>query len=110
MIERSERISLQDAQEKLAAAGDARYVTLFKHGTLELEFYRPQGVDPQQPHTRAEVYFVVAGRGWFVIEHEHGADRQRFGPGDVLYLPAGLPHRFEDFSPDFATWAIFSGP
>lgn len=101
----SEHITLHAAQEKLAAAGGARYITLFKHGALELEFYRPQGTDPQKPHTRDEVYFVVSGTGWFVI----GNDRQRFNPGDVLYLPAGVAHRFEDFSDDFATWAIFSG-
>ena len=100
-----ERITPESALARLAKAGDARYVTLFKHGALELEYYKPLKTDPQQPHTRDEVYFVISGSGWFV----HGKERQRFGPGEVLYLPAGVPHRFEDFSDDFATWAIFSG-
>lgn len=100
----TERITPQLAQKKLAAAGGQRYVTMFHHGNLELEFYRPASTDPQKPHTRDEVYFVISGSGWFV----RGKERQRFGPGEVLYLPAGVPHHFEEFSDDFATWAIFT--
>jgi hypothetical protein len=29
---------------------------------------------------------------------------------DALFARAGEPHRFEDCSPDFATWVIFYGP
>jgi mannose-6-phosphate isomerase-like protein (cupin superfamily) len=100
----TERITPQAARALVAKAGGQRYVTLFKHGHVELEYYQPLKVDPQQPHTRDEVYFVISGRGWFV---ENGA-RREFGPGEVLYVPAGVPHRFEDFSDDFATWAIFA--
>ena len=101
----TERLTPDVARALLARAGGQRYVTLFKHGALELEYYQPQKTDPQQPHTRDEVYFIISGRGTFVRE---GA-RQDVGPGEVLYVPAGVPHRFEDFSDDFATWAIFSG-
>ncbi|HUS24851.1 MAG TPA: cupin domain-containing protein [Candidatus Binatia bacterium] len=99
-----QRFDTQSALKMLAAAGGARYVTMFHHGSLELEFYAPQGSDPQKPHTRDEVYFVVSGSGWFVA----GGERQRCGPGAVMYVPAGVPHRFEEFSADFATWAIFA--
>lgn len=102
----TDRITPEAALRKLAAAGGQRYVSIFDHGNLELEFYAPQGSDPQQPHSRDEVYFVIAGSGWFVRDRE----RQRFGPGEVLFVPAGQPHRFEDFSADFATWAIFAPP
>lgn len=100
-----ERITPAAALAKLPATGDPRYCMLFKHGTLELEYYKPLKTDPQKPHTRDEVYFVISGSGWFV----QGKERQRFEPGEVLYVPAGVPHRFEQFSDDFATWAIFSG-
>ena len=99
------RITPESALAALAKAGGQRYVTIFQHGTLELEYYKPLKTDPQKPHTRDEVYFVISGSGWFVRD---GA-RQKFGPGEVLYLPAGVPHRFEDFTDDFATWAIFAG-
>jgi len=31
-------------------------------------------------------------------------------PGDLLFVPAGIVHRFEDFTDDFATWVMFYGP
>lgn len=100
-----ERITPQAALARLAGAGGQRYVTIFRHGALELEYYKPVKTDPQQPHTRDEVYFVISGHGRFV---ENG-ERRDFGPGEVMYVPAGVPHHFEDFSDDFATWAIFAG-
>ena len=100
----SERITPQSAEKMLAGLNGQRWATIFKHGGLELEYYAPRGKDPQQPHTRVEIYFVISGSGSFVIEGK----RQPFGPGEVLYLAPGVPHHFEDFSDDFATWAIFS--
>ncbi|MCA3319275.1 MAG: cupin domain-containing protein, partial [Roseomonas sp.] len=38
-----------------------------------------------------------------------GAERVPFAPHDALFVRAGEPHRFEDFSPDFATWVVFYG-
>ncbi len=76
------------------------------HGSMELRWYAPDGHDPQTPHDRDEVYIVVSGTGWFV----RGAERVAFGPGDALFVAAHDVHRFEDFTPDFATWVIFYGP
>jgi mannose-6-phosphate isomerase-like protein (cupin superfamily) len=84
----------------------ARSVSMFKHGTLELKHYAPRGSDPQQPHTRDEVYVVVAGRGRF----DNGGEVVDCEAGDALFVPAGRPHRFLDFSDDFATWVVFYGP
>jgi mannose-6-phosphate isomerase-like protein (cupin superfamily) len=83
-----------------------RYATLLQHGSLSVEFYAPQGHDAQQPHTQDEVYVVVAGSGEFL----NGDVRHSFGPGDVIFVPAGVVHRFENFSDDFQTWVIFYGP
>jgi mannose-6-phosphate isomerase-like protein (cupin superfamily) len=81
-------------------------VTLFDRGTLSLELYAPQGRDDQKPHTQDELYVVVAGHGEFV----NGAERHPFQAGDVIFVPAGVEHRFEQFSDDFQTWVIFYGP
>ena len=62
--------------------------------------------DSQDPHNRDEVYIVNSGSGYFVVEE----DRQPFGPGDALFVPAYVMHRFEDITDDFATWVIFYGP
>jgi mannose-6-phosphate isomerase-like protein (cupin superfamily) len=71
-----------------------------------VEIYRPNGVDKQQPHTRDEIYVVFSGRGTFVMSGE----RQPFEPGEFLFAPAGVPHRFEAFSDDFLVWVVFCGP
>ncbi len=79
---------------------------VFERGQLELRYYAPRGNDPQKPHDRDEIYMVLAGRGSFLCSGQ----RSEFGPGDVLFAPAGAEHRFEDFSDDFATWVVFYGP
>ena len=50
---------------------------------------------------------VIQGSGAFVIE---GNRLPYVGPGDFLFAPAGVAHRFEDFSEDFAVWVLFYGP
>jgi len=72
-------------------------------GNVRLVFFAPRGRDYQTTHEDDEYYFVVTGRGEFVM----GDERYRFEPGDVFYVPAGVEHRFEGFSGDFATWAVF---
>lgn len=81
-------------------------VPALSHGSMDVEYYAPRGVDRQEPHDRDELYVVVAGHGTFL----NGATRHRFAPGDVIFVPAGVVHRFEDFSDNFATWVIFYGP
>jgi mannose-6-phosphate isomerase-like protein (cupin superfamily) len=88
------------------ARGGKPFIELFAHGTLTVEIYRPEGTDLQTPHSRDEVYVVISGRGWF----RNGAARHRFTPGQVLFVPAGVEHRFEEFTDDFATWVFFYGP
>jgi len=101
----SERLTLPAALSALAKT-DKPFVQLFRHGTLEVEFYKPEGVDGQQPHARDEVYVVLSGSGTFAC----GGSRQKFEPGEVLFAAAGVEHRFEEFTPDFATWVFFYGP
>ncbi|MBF8964087.1 cupin domain-containing protein [Pontibacter sp. FD36] len=81
-------------------------VTLFEHGTLSLELYRPVGDDRQTPHERDEVYIVASGTGTFQMEEAE----VRFQAGDFLFVPAGASHRFTEFTPDFSTWVLFYGP
>jgi mannose-6-phosphate isomerase-like protein (cupin superfamily) len=48
---------------------------------------------------------VVSGSGQFV----NGPERHEFGSGDVLFVPAGVEHRFEDFTDDLVVWVVFYG-
>jgi mannose-6-phosphate isomerase-like protein (cupin superfamily) len=98
--------TLARALERLPGPDGKRFARLFEHGTLDVEIYAPRGRDPQQPHTRDEVYFVIQGSGWFV----EGEARNPFAPGDLLFVPAGRVHRFEEFTDDLAVWVLFYGP
>ena len=83
-----------------------RSVEVLSHGTMVVKYYAPRGRDEQTPHTRDELYVVAQGHGTCII----GDKEHPFGVGDVLFVPAGVPHRFEDFTDDFGTWVIFYGP
>lgn len=100
------RLTLADALTLLPGPEGERFATVFKHGTLLVEVYAPRGTDPQNPHTRDEVYFVAAGSGEYVC----GGTRQTFGPTDVLFAAAGVVHRFENFTDDLTVWVLFYGP
>ena len=100
------RLTVTDALARLPGPQGERYVELFQHGTLSVELYAPRGRDPQDPHTRDEVYVVVQGSGQFL----NGGVRYPFGPGDLLFVPAGVVHRFENFTDDLAVWVVFYGP
>lgn len=76
------------------------------HGTMKVGLYAPRGSDPQQPHTKDELYIIVSGSGEFV----KGEERRTFKPQDVLFVEAGAVHRFENFTGDFSTWVTFWGP
>ena len=79
---------------------------LFRHGSLSVEIYQPKGEGLQQPHARDEVYVIASGFGYFV----NGQSRERFEQGEVLFVLAGVVHRFEEFTNDFSTWVFFYGP
>jgi len=99
-------LTVAGALAKLPGPAGQRSVELFRHGTLSVKFYAPRGSDPQKPHTRDEVYVVVSGSGRFWL----AGCSQPFAPGDVLFAPAGIEHRFVDFSDDFGVWVFFYGP
>lgn len=98
-------ITPDSALQQLSKA-KKEFLTLFTHGTLEVEIYQPDQVDKQQPHDRDEVYVVVSGSGHFYND----GTTVDFGPGDFLFVKAGKEHRFENFTDDFSTWVIFYGP
>ena len=102
----AQRYTVKKALQLVAESEDRAYGVLLEHGSLELGYYKPDRIDPQQPHSQDEIYIVQSGTGTFVLDNE----RQPFEPGEALFVPAGVAHRFEDFSDDFAAWVVFYGP
>lgn len=101
-----QKVDLAAALDRLPGPQGERSVALFDHGSLVVKLYAPRGTDPQTPHSRDEVYVVAQGNGEFVCD---GA-RYAFTPNEVLFVAAGVEHRFENFSDDFAVWVFFYGP
>lgn len=93
------------------APGGLPAALMLERGTLKLYFYEPRGDDRQTPHEQDEVYVVLRGSGTFAIgDSAESLERTPFGPGDAIFAPAGVVHRFEDFTDDFETWVMMYGP
>ena len=72
------------------------FIELFQHGSLTVEVYQPKLTDQQTPHDRDEIYVVISGSGRFL----NGNNTVEFKAGDFLFVPAGIEHRFINFTSD----------
>ncbi len=81
------------------------YKRLLEKADFDVSMYRPDEIDDQAPHARDEIYIVASGTGTFFCSGE----QEKFGQGDVFFVAAGVEHRFENFTKEFATWVVFIG-
>ena len=82
------------------------FVRALAHGSMSVEAFAPNELDRQSPHAQDELYFIQRGNGPLTInDTEHAC-----AAGDAFFVAAGQPHRFSNFTPDFATWLVFWGP
>jgi mannose-6-phosphate isomerase-like protein (cupin superfamily) len=103
---RTAHISFADALAQGPPPPGNLAVPIFSRGSIDVELYTPVDRDHQKPHGRDEIYFVARGNGQFF----DGARRHAVEAGSFLFVAAGQPHRFEEFSSDFAVWVVFYGP
>ena len=80
--------------------------TVMQHGSMSVEYFAPKIKDIQIPHEQDELYVITSGKATFI----RGDEMVPCTTGDVLFVPAGVKHRFENFSDNFGTWVIFYGP
>ena len=104
--DRSRVIRLADAQAGIPGPAGERSVSFLQRGTLTVLLSLPVSPNRQTPHVQDEVYVIVRGRGVLL----HGGERDPFGPGDLLFMSAGIEHWFENFTEDLAVWVVFYGP
>lgn len=103
------KFTIDEFLEKLPLPADDKWrdgvfdVEPFKKENVTLVFFAPRGTDYQTFHDEDEFYFIARGTGELVIENE----RFNCAAGDAFFVPAKKEHHFENFSEDFATWAIF---
>jgi mannose-6-phosphate isomerase-like protein (cupin superfamily) len=103
--ERSGAIRFVKAEAQIPTPSGERSVLVLKRGTLDVRLSVPVPPNRQTPHDQDEIYVIVRGRGVFV----HDGKRDPFGPGDLLFVAAGVEHHYEDFSDDLALWRVFYG-
>ena len=106
MKETRAHLSPTEGVAQLPAFPEEQYAILFRHGTLTVGLYAPRGTDAQTPHTRDEVYVVVAGHGTYV----HGDTRRPFKAGDLMFVPARRPTSFRRFYGRFCGVGPFLRP
>ena len=80
-------------------------ITLNNNNCL-VEYWAPRIPDTQEPHDRDEVYIIIAGNADFDMDGQLRSVTQ----GDLIFVPAGISHRFVKFSTDLAMWIVFFGP
>jgi len=99
-------LPLADLLARRAATGDP-YLEFLRVADLSLGLYvlPAGGVDRQSPHTEDEAYVVLAGRALFTA----GEETRAVGPGDTIFVAAGVPHRFHDIGEELHLIVAF-GP
>ena len=84
------------------------YLEFFETHTMSLGVYElaAGSDDPQHPHTEDEVYYVVGGRGQVRI----GDEDSDVCMGSVIFVAAGMEHRFHSITEDLKLLVVFAPP
>jgi mannose-6-phosphate isomerase-like protein (cupin superfamily) len=102
---RSARFRWRDLRAERAASGEMYREFLRVAATSAGVYEIPAGgTDPQTPHREDEVYYVVRGRGRFQSSVGDG----EVETGDLLFVPARMPHRFHDVTEDLELLVLFA--
>ncbi len=82
------------------------YLEFLRVPTLSMGLYvlPAGGVDPQQPHTEDEVYYVVRGRGMIRV----GDEDRAVAAGSIVFVAAGVDHRFHAIEEELAILVFFA--
>ena len=90
------------------AATDRPYLEFLRSAALSVGLYvlKAGEVDRQQPHREDEIYVVIRGRSRFTA----GDEVRDVNPGDVIFVAAGVPHRFHDITEDLELIVVFAPP
>jgi mannose-6-phosphate isomerase-like protein (cupin superfamily) len=82
------------------------YLEFLRRPSMSLGVYAlPAGtVDPQEPHSEDEVYFVHSGRAQIRI-NEEDFDVQ---PGSIIFVAKQVPHRFHSITEELKVLVFFA--
>lgn len=84
------------------------YIDFFASERLSvgLAVWPAGSTDRQQPHREDEIYYVIGGRGSIRVADEDRA----VGPGSLVFVAAGVEHRFHDIEEDLRVLVFWAPP
>ena len=91
-----------------AAGAQERGATppLLRHGAMRARYLEPELESDPESSDQDSIYIVADGYGAL----QSGEALSHVAPGDLLFVPAGEPHRFVDVTVGLAIWVIRYGP
>jgi mannose-6-phosphate isomerase-like protein (cupin superfamily) len=97
-----------DDLEAERAANDGAYLQFLRERHMSVGLYALNAgeLDPQNPHGQDEVYFVVSGRASLTV----GMETTQVARGSLVYVPAGVAHKFHHITEDLRVLVVFSPP
>ncbi|MFC7305989.1 cupin domain-containing protein [Streptomyces monticola] len=97
-----------DELEAERVANQGAYLQFLRERNMSVGLYALDAgqSDPQQPHNQDEVYFIASGRASVTV----GMETTTVGRGSVVYVPAGVPHKFHHITEDLRVLVVFSPP
>jgi mannose-6-phosphate isomerase-like protein (cupin superfamily) len=92
--------------ERLANQG--AYLRFLNERNMSAGLYAlsPGETDTQAPHRQDEIYLVISGRAAITV----GDETTHVARGSVVYVPAGVPHRFHHITEELRVMVVFSPP
>src|SRR3954451_19362745 len=85
-----------------------RYLEFLRRESLSCGLYviDAGADDDQQPHHEDEVYYVIEGRAVLEVDR----DQRPVQPGSVVYVAAGVAHRFHSIASKLSVLVFFTPP
>jgi quercetin dioxygenase-like cupin family protein len=101
--------SWSEAQlRKAGGLGGRAYVEFLREESMSAGLYvlAAGATDGQSPHTEDEIYVVLSGRARFTA----GDQTRDAVAGDVIFVPAHVPHHFHDITEELCVVVVFAPP
>jgi quercetin dioxygenase-like cupin family protein len=97
--------NIADAEKRRELSGK-RYLEFLRVPAMSAGVYvlPAGGSDPQSPHKEDEMYYVVRGRA----RMRAGGEDHAVGEGSVIFVAAGVEHRFYDIAEELAVLVFFA--
>ena len=86
-------------------AGDP-YLEFIRHPSMSVGLYMlaAGAEDLQQPHTEDEVYYVISGSAFMLVDNES----RPVSAGSIIFVKANIVHRFHTITEDLTVLVFFA--